>query len=531
MIVLRVFFSILFLCGSCLATNIPNQFRQRLIDDEIKNESWKGQHIINHPERQYVQNILLNNGEEQNLKTLVPFNNLNHILNPADTNELQRLLQNHNGCCSCIYNWLQSREVRDLLQFGLDNNPIIARYLVNIINSDNVNLRTLGKILGFQYIIHQTRYLVRSMGNTLFWNLPDVKTAFILGNPRAQQRTLNTRELFRFKDIFTNQALNNPLTPMISHSNFQNDDVIRAMSLCGTFCLLEYGDYNPIFSGMLVTGQAYNQLTFDIHTCLHGFANKTINQIYFVPYGLPLIDDTAFQVQEVWRNNAPGVMLNQIHQINLAGMNVYNQRDYAKAVINNRSVGNNFLEDVLNDRQRNNLLGVNLTDLFPNFFDDPNNPGNQNPNLPNFIGSGVQFNNSFQNFDLNGVHGEKYFVIGRPGDDDLALNNSGFSVVTNLSNAVTPNPRRSLQNDPDILSYALNHVNLGFINGEIAIDTPTIPGISGAIAMQTLLHDNAGTLQRVGRGYTVNWGSERIFEQRDGRERIADLKSIISRIN
>jgi hypothetical protein len=102
---------------------------------------------------------------------------------------------------------------------------------------------------------------------------------------------------------------------------------------------------------------------------------------------------------------------------------------------------------------------------------------------------------------------------------------------TNLSNEIILNPRRSLHDDPDILSYALNHVNLGFINGEIAIDTPTIPGISGAIAMQTLLHDNAGTLQRIGRGYTVNWGSERIFEQRDGLERIADLKSIISRIN
>jgi hypothetical protein len=369
------------------------------------------------------------------------------------------------------------------------------------------------------------------MGNQLFWSLPDVKTAFMLGNPRAQQRTLNTRELFRFKDIFTNQALNNPLTPMISHSNFQNDDVIRAMSLCGTFCRRQGIFYRPIFSGMLVTEQAYNQPAFDIHTCLHGFSNKTINQIYFVPYGLPLIDDTAFQVQQVWSNNAPSGMLNQIQQINLAGMNVYNQRDYAKAVINNRSVGNNLLRDVLNDRQRANLLGVNLTDLFPNFFDDPNNLGNQNPNLPNFIGSDVQFNNAFQNFDLNGGHGEKYFVIGRPGDFRLRLDLGEFSIATNLSNEIILNPRRSLHDDPDILSYALNHVNLGFINGEIAIDTPTIPGISGAIAMQTLLHDNAGTLQRIGRGYTVNWGSERIFEQRDGLERIADLKSIISRIN
>ena len=92
MAVLRVFFSILVLCGSCWATNLPNQLLQGLMDDEIKNESWKGRHIVNHPERQYVQNVLLNNGEYQNLKTLVTLHN---AINLAG---LQELLQDHNGC-------------------------------------------------------------------------------------------------------------------------------------------------------------------------------------------------------------------------------------------------------------------------------------------------------------------------------------------------------------------------------------------------------------------------------------------------
>ena len=60
---------------------------------------------------------------------------------------------------------------------------------------------------------------------------------------------------------------------------------------------------------------------------------------------------------------------------------------------------------------------------------------------------------------------------------------------------------------------------------------PTIPGMSGAIALQTFLkEDGLGIVQRVGRSYNVNWGSERIFAPKDGLERISNLKTIISKI-
>lgn len=505
--------------SNAFSMQLPDLNDQNVFHNDISRRSWKGQQINTSPESNDIQNHLLNNNEAQNIRTLVPWNAGNNIVNQ---NELQTLLQNHNGCCAFYYRWKQSSQIRSLLNVNLNQNQdIISRYLVNLINSDVNNIHTLRKVLGFQYIIYKTPYTTTTT-NQSFWNINDMQNEFLTGSPRAQQRVLNKRELLRFKDIFTNQAQNNQLTPMISHSNFQNDDVIRAMSICGTFCTFDGSDYEPSFSGMLVPGQAYNQNSFNVHSCLHGFAGEQINQLYFVPYGLDLYDDNAFPLQEVWTNNVLTGVRNQVQQHDLDAMNnVYNQRDYAEGVVSNISAGNRSLRDVLDDRQANNLLNQN--NLFPNF-----------PvinNLPNFIGSDQQFDNDFQNFDLNGHNGEKFFAIGRPGNRSLALDDSLFSIVTNLTNDMIHNPRRSLTNDPDILTYPLNHVNLGTINGEIAVDIPTMPGISGAIAMQTFLFDNQGILQRVGRGYTVHWGSERIFIQQENQERISELKSIISRIN
>ncbi len=503
--------------SNAFSTQLADLNDQNEFHNDIARNSWKIQVINNSPNNNDIQDHLLNINEAQNLRTLVPWNNQNNIVNQ---NQLQNLLQNHNGCFAFCYRWNQSSQLRDLLNLNLNQNQdIISRYLVNLINSDVTNLRTLRKVLGFQYIIYNTPYTTTT--NQSFWNLNDMQNSFLRANPREQQRILNKRELLRFKDIFTNQAQNNQLTPMISHSNFQNDDVIRAMSLCGTFCTFDGFDYEPSFSGMLIPGQAYIQNSFNVHSCLHGFAGEQINQLYFVPYGLDLDDDNAFPLQEVWTNNFINGVRNQAQQHDLDVMNVYNQRDYAAAVISNMSAGNRSLRDVLNDRQYNNLLNQN--NLFPGFPTVGN--------IPNFIGSDQQFDDNFQNFNLNGDNGEKFFAIGRPGNRGLALDNSRFSIVTNLTNDMIHNPRRSLANDPDTLTYDINHVNIGIINGEIAVDIPTMPGISGAIAMQTFLFDNQGILQRVGRGYTVNWGSERIFIQQGNQERISDLKSIISRIN
>jgi hypothetical protein len=418
---------------------------------------------------------------------------------------------------------------------------ITDEYLVNSINLNN-NLVDIDKIPRFYQITVQNPYSFVTMGESpYFWNkrfrngqifnMASVfagdhfnhHSVFYRNTPRQQQRILNYREIARFNEAFTNQGQNNIATPMISHSNFENDDVIRAMSLCGTFCTFDGFDYEPSFSGMLVPGQPYDQNTFAVHSCLHGFDSEQLTDMYFVPYGIDLTDidtgqaniNNAFPVQSVWREEGMINLVNQNHIDVMDDHYPYANEDYAMVVIN--GIANNNLDrplwTVLDDRQNDNLLGVD--NLFPNFLNTFNGT------LPSFLG----VENDFQNFQLGGVRGEKYYVIGRPGDRRFRLNVSGFSVVTNLTDDIYFAPRQSMRNDPDVF----NPPNIGTINNRVALTFPSTPGMSGGAILKSFVRQNDhGVWQRLCLPYGTVWGSERNFNNQNNQlNRLVSFSNVI----
>ncbi|WP_010301813.1 hypothetical protein [Candidatus Odyssella thessalonicensis] len=326
-------------------------------------------------------------------------------------------------------------------------------------------------------------------------------------NARTWQRKLNLREFFRFKDILTQ----NP--NFINDNNFENDDVVKARSLCGTFARRNgIGDYIPAFTGMLVAGQAYlegqaaNNGVYHINTCLHGFLRAQINTIYFVPYGLPLTDDFAFQVQHIYRDQDAQQLItqNQLEAYSQHEDNPYRHPDYSMVTISAHSVGGQTLKQALSH---------NHIPDFPTRKNDTH--------LPDL--TGFQGNFVLTNDGLN-----KIFVIGRASEPQAELQEN-FVVVTNLTTPLPPQPtaaplrpRRSYKNDPDTDGHPTDVRDL--FNSEFTSDYPTYPGMSGGPVLQCRLVSN-NEIQRLCRIVGVNWGSERIF---DSNNNLINLKSIVS---
>ncbi|WP_010301887.1 hypothetical protein [Candidatus Odyssella thessalonicensis] len=326
-------------------------------------------------------------------------------------------------------------------------------------------------------------------------------------NARTWQRKLNLREFFRFKDIFTH----NP--NFINDNNFENDDVVKARSLCGTFAHRDVrGRYIPLFTGMLMAGQVYlegqaaDNGIYHIHTCLHGFSGEQINTIYFIPYGLPLTDDFAFQVQHIYRdqNTQQRIAQNQLDAYSQNNDNPYRHPDYSMAAISARSVGSQTLKEALfNNNIPNFPAGRNDTQL---------------PTLTGFQGDFTLTN--------NGIN--RIFVIGRASEPQAELQKN-FAVVTNLTAPVPLQSttalvleRRSYKNDPDTNGDPTDIRNL--FNSEFTSDYPTYPGMSGGPVLQCRLVNN-NEVQRLCRLVGVDWGSERIFDINDN---LINLKSIVS---
>ncbi len=124
------------------------------------------------------------------------------------------------------------------------------------------------------------------------------------------------------------------------------------------------------------------------------------------------------------------------------------------------------------------------------------------------------------------------FVIGRPGYNLAALNDTGFVIVHNLTDNIEEHPHRSLKDDPDTLYYDPDEGNVSCIPGEVAIDFPSTSGMSGGICLQVIsCMETDGRTIRIARPYAVVWGSERIFEvSKDSYKKIINLKSLVSKI-
>ena len=176
---------------------------------------------------------------------------------------------------------------------------------------------------------------------------------------------------------------------------------------------------------------------------------------------------------------------------------------------------------MLEERQNNNIFKVK--DLFPKFF-------NSKDKFPSMLGLTKNYKDKFNNFKLGSDSSDKYYIVGRPGDERLRLNKSGFAVVTNITDKEILNPVRSAKDDSQV--FAPSQVKE--FKNQVGLDFPSISGMSGGIILKTILIIEEGqVVKRICRPVGTVWGSERIFienDHADNQPLIVDLKSMMNKI-
>lgn len=346
---------------------------------------------------------------------------------------------------------------------------------------------------------------------------PDLK---LQNTPRQQQRILNMREIFRFKDIFTRYTHKRFDCITLNYQNYHNDDVIKALSLSGTFFIFdrEFNELFPIFSGMLIPHQQINDTHYFIHSCLHGALCENLDDLFFVPFGLAYTNDMnplfdyAFQVKSIFSDAQKNVQFSN-DQIKNPGLDYeYSHPDYAMIEIKAQSLTQTKnLKTILNERQSSNIF--EKENLFLGFHIENN--------LPDFLGNHISFSQMFNEFCLKNNQ-TKYYLIGRPGDGRLSFDESGFVIVSNIQNDQINNIEKSDHDDPHLF---MPESTQKWIN-QLALDIPSVPGMSGGIVLQSLFIKQNDQLQRICRSFGTLWGSERIYID----NKINGLYSIINKI-
>lgn len=335
-------------------------------------------------------------------------------------------------------------------------------------------------------------------------NMVDAFTGSLPGTPLTsmdQAAILSARELYRVKNLY----------PLIRADDLDcnNDDLARALFLCGMFCNKEDdGTYGPIFSGMLEENQSYNRNKFRVHTCLHGFVDELTGDdptnVYFIPYGCIPNDNNAFKVDKVYGSIVDAIIeKNAFSKETLNKNYCYRNSDYACVTINGTSVGNKKLKEVLEDRNNNNLLHKN--NLFKTNFDFFNLTS-----LPSLSDNNdVNFNNF--NHELSNDTLKYYTTIGAPGNKGLALDESGFAIAPSIDALNLPGQIQAMNSDYEyIIPQGLDHPVLAPApTGRIADNSLSYPGMSGGPILMTI-HNKVTNTRRCRLLGTV-WGAERIF--------------------
>ena len=210
--------SYILLLVPCFSTTLPPLEEQNKLVKVIENTSWRGLKIANPPTEEFIEK-----------KLLAKFSSLPQRFPKADFGSL-----------------IHKKD--DIIQhLKIEGSPAqtqVAHYLIGAINKDYFTLSSATKMLNFQYMV-QT---IPDPLKTSFWATKDygenisMEDSFITTNPRTQQRILNKRDLLVFKEKVEAYHSLNADTPIISHKNFEVDDVIKAASLCGTFCEVDEDD-------------------------------------------------------------------------------------------------------------------------------------------------------------------------------------------------------------------------------------------------------------------------------------------------
>lgn len=345
-------------------------------------------------------------------------------------------------------------------------------------------------------------------------------------NIRSFGDNLDLIELFRFKSMFDS----NP--DLINNNNFQNDDIVRARSLCGTFCSKSRnGDYNEFATGMLQPNQTYLQShsrsAYKVHTALHNFMGEKLGNLYFVPYGLPLEDEYAFPVKAIMAkkevvNKLRGMIRrNEITQD--SKIEVLTQAEMDK-YSENKNTPYNFQDYSLVSIAATSTTGKSLKEAMSEVISlIPDLPANDiDTNLPNIVGSTHEYP-----LDEDGFN--QMFAIGYATLPPIGLEDyRGFVVSTNLIadlTMVSNNERRSYNDDPQA-----NHkptLIKKLLPGEFTSDFPVYYGMSGGpVLICKLINKKNQSMRRCKLVGTI-WGSERIF---DNKNNLIGFKSIVSSV-
>lgn len=334
-------------------------------------------------------------------------------------------------------------------------------------------------------------------------------------SPRQWLKKLDLREIYRFKK-YIEDLRDLPVNPvnLINNINYATDDLVKARALCGIF-VVHYGtEVCGHFSGMLVPGQAFDNATYSVHTCMHGFgqgnsSNGTNINItyYFVPYGVTVHDSSEDPTNNAAQKGFKVTSIRQGGQQNAISFNtlvsatapatLYRQNDYAIVTIESTNAGGESLYDILRSVDNANPIGAAIV------HGEGNN--NQITNLPNINEVGDLQIDTVSNFN---PAEEKLFIIGRTPNVSCALDNFGLAICIMLKNeALTHNENRSSENNENIKNPA-NKVNIGTLNESFS-SLPSYPGISGGVILRCKMSSLDGSKKCAFIG--TNWGSERIF--------------------
>ncbi len=212
-------------------------------------------------------------------------------------------------------------------------------------------------------------------------------------------RVLGTMDILRQRPYMHN---------LLRQGDLETNDIKKVQQLSGTFCKRDEFGLDPVFSGMIEAGQDVRKNTIQtikVLTCFHGFWKNMLSDIYFVPYGSPMIDAFAFKVKNIKIGREKMLFQDDVNKKSeIWGTStweeLFSHNDYVEAFIERKSKdGNQDLGDILKNRH---------------LLDNTNYVLKLNP---------IEMNNP-----------QNIFVFGRPGYHWIgdAIELDGYSLVTNM---------------------------------------------------------------------------------------------------
>ena len=336
-------------------------------------------------------------------------------------------------------------------------------------------------------------------------------------NPEEWLSKISFKEIMRFKNFLKH---NNTL---ISDDNFANDDLVKVRAMSGVFWVVDTSgaeEAEATFTGMLVPGQSFGLMTYQVLTCFHGFrrGNKTDNvAYYFVPYGVAVdarpgrdnyVVNKGFKVTHVTHYRRNQEMHQSIddqyfdkNSFKISDQMLYSERDLAIAFVEGKTLpqGSQVHEKTLHTV----LLQTNL-----NLF----HAGDTHlPMLP--------YRNEPLSVGMDKTE-ERLFNIGLAAEPELEFShNMIVSTSLRVGDSVGRAPRRafiSAQNvkNPDPIDSRRE---------EGASFVASYAGMSGGPILRCkLTPDSAGKKCVI---IATLWGDGRIFDE---SSKIISLKSIVN---